>query len=84
MDFIDREQLLGVAEPLSKSGYGDYLTGIAIDTLKAADMRFVPTSIPEVIVLEPVIHGDEPVTHVSTVRWQQALYQMMQELTRHQ
>ena len=28
MGFIDQEQLLRLAEPLKKSGYGDYLTGL--------------------------------------------------------
>jgi glucose-1-phosphate thymidylyltransferase len=28
MGFIDSEQLLGLAEPLRKSGYGDYLVGL--------------------------------------------------------
>ena len=28
MNFIDADQLMALAEPLAKSGYGEYLTGL--------------------------------------------------------
>jgi hypothetical protein len=52
-----REQLGKLAEPLAKSGYGQYLAGL----LKhgGARMKVIPTAIPDVLLLEPKVFGDE-------------------------
>ena len=54
--WIDAAQLERLAEPMRKNGYGQYL-------LRAAGtgvlMKVIPTDLPEVLILEPKVFGDE-------------------------
>ncbi len=57
MGFIDADQLARLAEPLRKSGYGQYLLQVLAGA--GSPMKFTPTRLPDVLVVEPAVFGDE-------------------------
>ena len=57
MGYIDAAQLERLAAPLIKSAYGQYLQS---DSARAYFlMKVVPTELPDVLLLEPKIYGDD-------------------------
>ena len=60
--FIDAEHLLKLAQPLAKSGYGEYLHAHCQRTRHNSDatavMKFQSTPIQDVVLIEPQVFGD--------------------------
>ena len=63
MGYITREELLVLAEPLKKNGYGQYLI---IEQIHS--MNFIRTEIRDVVICEPQVHGDDRGYFVETFR----------------
>ncbi|MEZ5584113.1 MAG: dTDP-4-dehydrorhamnose 3,5-epimerase family protein [Candidatus Competibacteraceae bacterium] len=55
MGHITAEQLMNLAEPLVKDGYGQYLLELL---QKSLSMNVIATELPGVLILEPRVFGD--------------------------
>ena len=55
--FISRDQLIGLATPLAKSQYGQYLLKVANE--RSSMMKVLKTKFPGLLIIEPDVFSDE-------------------------
>ena len=62
LGYIDAAALEQLGQALAKNGYGQYLLGLLRDPAsadRARTMRITPTALPDVLLIEPRVFGDE-------------------------
>ena len=57
--YIDAEQLERLALKMSKNSYGQYLLELLRSTRAESRMNIVETNLPDVLIIEPSVFGDE-------------------------